>query len=164
MRSAPSGWPRARSSRCCAWPGTPYAGAIRTWLPEAEVAFDPFHVVALAGAAVDEIRMQECKTKGPSTTPGGMWIKHARWALLKAPEKLADRQRLALLGIQQSQRLYRAYLLKEQLRAPLPTAKAPAHLAPGSPGQCAPSSNRSSDSPAPCAATATESSPRSSSA
>jgi transposase len=42
----------------------PYAGAIRTWLPEAEIAFDPLHVVALASGAVDEIRMQEWKTKG----------------------------------------------------------------------------------------------------
>jgi transposase len=28
----------------------PYAGTIRTWLPEAEIAFDPFHVIALANA------------------------------------------------------------------------------------------------------------------
>lgn len=110
----------------------PYAGAVRTWLPDAEIAFDPFHVVALAGAAVDQIRMHEWKTKGPSVTPGGMWIKHTRWALLKAPEKLTDRQRLALAGIQQTnQRLYRAYLLKEQLRALYQLkdpAQAPAHL------------------------------------
>ena len=93
----------------------PYAGAIRTWLPDAEIAFDPFHVVALAGAAVDEVRIREWQTRGHSQTPGGMWIKHTRWALLKAPEKLTDRQRLALAGIQQTnQRLYRAYLLKEQ--------------------------------------------------
>jgi transposase len=111
----------------------PYAGAIRTWLPEAEIAFDPFHVVALAGAAVDEIRMQEWKTKGHSVTPGGLWIKHTRWALLKAPEKLTDCQRLALAAIQQTnQRLYRAYLLKEQLRALYRLEdpnQAPAHLA-----------------------------------
>ncbi len=110
----------------------PYAGAIRTWLPDAEIAFDPFHVVALAGAAVDQIRMHEWKSKGPSVTPGGMWIKHTRWALLKAPEKLTDRQRLALAQIQHTnKRLYRAYLLKEQLRALYhleDPAQAPAHL------------------------------------
>jgi transposase len=48
----------------------PYAGAIRTWLPEAEIAFDPFHVVALAGAAVDEVRLREWQTRGHSVTPG----------------------------------------------------------------------------------------------
>jgi transposase len=74
----------------------PYAGAVRRWLPEAEIAFDPFHVVALAGAAVDKIRRQEWHAKGPSVTFGGMWIKHTRWALLKAPHKLTERQRLAV--------------------------------------------------------------------
>jgi transposase len=63
---------------------------------------------------------------------GGMWIKHARWVLLKAPEKLTERQRPVLSEIQATNRpLYRAYMLKEQLRAlyqlPDPAA-APAHL------------------------------------
>jgi Transposase len=70
--------------------------------------------------------------KGHSVTPGGMWIKHTRWALLKAPEKLTDRQRSALAAIQHTnQRLYRAYLLKEQLRALYQledAAHAPEHL------------------------------------
>ena len=105
----------------------PYAGTIRRSLPEAEIAFDPFHVIALAGAAVDKVRMQEWQAKGPSTTPGGLWIKHTRWALLKAPEKLTDRQRLALAEIQRTNaKLYRAYLLKEQLRA-LYQLEHPAH-------------------------------------
>jgi transposase len=110
----------------------PYAGTIRAWLPDAEIAFDPFHVIALAGAAVDKVRLREWQAEGPSLTPGGMWIKHTRWALLKAPEKLTERQRLALAGIQQTnKRLDRAYLLKEQLRALYQLddpAQAPAHL------------------------------------
>jgi transposase len=76
----------------------PYAGAIRRWLPEAEIAFDPFHVIALAGAAVDKVRLSEWQAKGPFLTPGGLWIRHTRWALLKAPEKLTDHQRLALVS------------------------------------------------------------------
>ena len=64
---------------------------------------------------------------------GEVWIKHARWALLKAPEKLDHRQQLALAQIQATNRLlYRAYLLKEQLRALYQLqnpADAPAHLA-----------------------------------
>jgi len=41
-----------------------------------------------------------------------------RWALRKAPENLTDRQQLALAEVQRTnKRLYRAYLLKEQLRA-----------------------------------------------
>ena len=86
----------------------------------------------LAGDAVDKVRLQEWQAKGPSVTPGGLWIKHTRWALLKAPEKLTDRQRLALAEIQRiNARLYRAYLLKEQLRALYQLKDpglAPAHL------------------------------------
>ena len=110
----------------------PYAGTIRRWLPDAEIAFDPFHVIALASAAVDQIRRERSHTMGAYLNVGGMWIKHARWALLKASENLTDRQRSALAEIQATNRpLYRAYLLKEQLRAlyQLPDpAHAPAHL------------------------------------
>jgi len=71
-----------------------------------------------AWLAVDQVRRAEWNAKGKSSTPDGRWIKHARWALAKAPENLTDRQRVALAQIQQTnQALYRAYLLKEQLRA-----------------------------------------------
>lgn len=41
-----------------------------------------------------------------------------RWALLKAPERLTDRQAAKLAEVQHANRgLYRAYLLKEELRA-----------------------------------------------
>ena len=45
-------------------------------------------------------------------------MKGARYAVWKNPENLTDRQRAKLATIQQTnKRLYRAYLLKEQLRA-----------------------------------------------
>jgi len=45
-------------------------------------------------------------------------IKHTRWALLKNPELLTGDQRSTLAAIQATNGpLYRAYLLKEQLRA-----------------------------------------------
>jgi transposase len=109
-----------------------YEKAIRAALPDARIAFDPFHVVALAGRAVDDVRRAEWNAKGKSRTPEGKWIKNARFALRKAPEKLTDRQRTALARVQQTNaRLYRAYLLKEQLRALYHLdgpADAPAHL------------------------------------
>jgi transposase len=95
-----------------------YEKAIRAALPDAQIAFDPFHVVALAGRAVDDVRREEWNAKGKSRSPEGKWIKNVRWALRKAPESLTDRQRVALAQVQQTNaRLYRAYLLKEQLRA-----------------------------------------------
>jgi transposase len=95
-----------------------YEKAVRAALPAAQICFDPFHVVALAGRAVDDVRRGEWNAKGKSATPEGKWLKNVRWALRKAPENLTDRQRIALAGVQQTNaRLYRAYLLKEQLRA-----------------------------------------------
>jgi transposase len=95
-----------------------YEKAVRAALPDAQIAFDPFHVVALAGRAVDDVRRAEWNAKGKSRTPEGRWLKNVRWALRKAPENLTDRQRIALAQIQQTNaQLYRAYLLKEQIRA-----------------------------------------------
>jgi transposase len=55
---------------------------------------------------------------GQATPPPPRWLKGARWALWKAPERLTERQRTTLSTIQATnRRLYRAYLLKEQLRA-----------------------------------------------
>lgn len=36
-----------------------YERAIRAAVPDAEVCFDPWHVVRLAGEAVDQVRRQE---------------------------------------------------------------------------------------------------------
>jgi transposase len=94
-----------------------YEQAIRAAVPDAEVCFDPWHVVKLAGEAVDQVRRQEWNAQGKSKTPGGKWVKGTRWSLLKAPERQSVEQ-LAILGeVQQAnRRLYRAFLLKEQLR------------------------------------------------
>lgn len=94
-----------------------YEKAIRANIPDAEVCFDPFHVVRLAQRAVDRVRRDEWNAHERSHTPRGRWIKGTRWSLLKAPEKQSVPQ-LALLGevAQANKALYRAFLLKEELR------------------------------------------------
>jgi transposase len=95
-----------------------YERAVRAAVPDAEVCFDPFHVVALAGRAVDDVRRAEWNAKGKSKSPPGKWVKGVRWSLLKAPERLNARQAAKLAEVQHANRgLYRAYLLKEELRA-----------------------------------------------
>jgi transposase len=95
-----------------------YEKAVRAALPDAALGVDPFHVVALAGRAVDDVRRAERNAKGKSHTPEGKWLKNVRWTLRKNPERLTDRQRLAIGQVQQTNaRLYRAYLIKGQLRA-----------------------------------------------
>jgi transposase len=84
---------------------------------DAEIAFDPFHVVRLGQRAVDQVRRDEWNAHERSHTPTGRWIKHARWSLLKAPAKQSIRQ-LAVLGEVQAanKAMFRAFLLKEELR------------------------------------------------
>ena len=86
--------------------------------PNAQVCLDPFHVIKLATDALDEIRREvwnEARKAGETALAKD--LKGARFALWKNPENLTPRQKLKLAHIQQiNQRLYRAYLLKEQLR------------------------------------------------
>ena len=94
-----------------------YEKAIRDSIPDAEVCFDPFHVVRLAQRAVDQVRRDEWNAHERSHTPKGRWIKGTRWSLLKAPAKQSIEQLALLAEVQQANRaLYRAFLLKEELR------------------------------------------------
>jgi transposase len=94
------------------------AGPVADRLPDAVRCVDPFHVVQLATDALDEIRREvwnEARKAGEITAARD--LKGARYALWKNPENLTDRQQAKLASIQRTNtRLYRAYLLKEQLR------------------------------------------------
>ncbi len=109
-----------------------YEKAIREAIPQAQVAFDPFHVVRLAQRAVDQVRRDEWNAHERSHTPTGRWIKGTRWSLLKAPAKQKPEQLQLLAEVQHANRsLYRAFLLKEELRLLYQLerpASAPAHL------------------------------------
>jgi transposase len=94
------------------------AGPISERCPNAELCLDPFHVVQLATNALDEIRREvwnEARQAGQTAVAKD--LKGARFALWKNPEHLTARQQAKLADIQTTNhRLYRAYLLKEQLR------------------------------------------------
>lgn len=95
-----------------------YEKAIREAIPHARICFDPFHVTQLAQRAVDQVRRDEWNRHERSATPEGRWIKGTRWALLKAPANRTEGQELVLAEVQRlNKRIYRAYLLKEELRA-----------------------------------------------
>ena len=94
------------------------SGPIAERCPHAVRCVDPFHVVQLATDALDQIRREvwnEARKAGQTAV--ARELKGARFALWKNPENLTRRQRAKLSSVQQTnQRLYRAYLLKEQLR------------------------------------------------
>ena len=86
--------------------------------PKARRCVDPFHVVALATEALDQVRREvwrEARRQGQGDVASE--LKGARFALWKNPENLTPRQQAKLADIERLNRpLYRAYLLKEQLR------------------------------------------------
>jgi transposase len=94
-----------------------YQRAIREAIPQAEICFDPFHVVRLAARATDQVRRDEWNAHDRSHTAAGRWVKGTRWSLLKAPERQTVGQLATLWEVQQAnRRLYRAFLLREELR------------------------------------------------
>ena len=87
--------------------------------PQATICYDPFHVVALATKALEDVRRAHWRH---------MWDRHerelarkfkgARWALLKNPEDLTAAQAATLIQIKRNGgQMWRAYRLKEALRA-----------------------------------------------
>jgi transposase len=94
------------------------SGPIAERVPDAVRCVDPFHVVMLATDALDEVRREvwnEARRQGNLQLARD--LKGARFAVWKNPENLTSRQAVKLATIQQTNgRLYRAYLLKEQLR------------------------------------------------
>ena len=94
------------------------ADIVKLRCPRAEICLDPFHVVSWATDALDQVRRQvwnQARRNGQTALARGM--RDCRYALWKNPENLTNKQRAKLSWIQQTNRtLYRAYLLKEQLR------------------------------------------------
>jgi len=94
------------------------AGPVADRLPDAVRCVDPFHVVMLVTDALDEVRRDvwnEARKTGDIVLARD--LKGARYALWKNPENLTGRQQAKLSQVQHTnRRLYRAYLLKEQLR------------------------------------------------
>jgi transposase len=91
---------------------------VRERAPAAVICLDAFHVVAWATAALDAARRgawQRLRRIGD--TAAARELKGTRWALLKNPPNLTGAQRTTIAIIAQVNKpLYRAYLLKEQLR------------------------------------------------
>lgn len=99
--------------------GKAYQAGTHDQCPKARISFDPFHVIALANAALDQVRRAEVKT-----VPD---LKGLRWGTLKdashwTDHQLADMHWLQHSGLQTA----RAWRLKERLRDIFVTYRRPA--------------------------------------
>jgi transposase len=91
---------------------------VRWRCKNATLCIDPFHVVKWATDALDEVRRAVWNEARESGQKGlARELKGTRYALWKNPEDLTERQEAKLSWIQKTNApLFRAYLLKEQLR------------------------------------------------
>ena len=99
-----------------------YIAAVRKNLPDAEIVFDPFHVVKLMNERLDELRRELWQK---ATGEGRKAIKGSRWVLLKGSEHISseakrqgessERERLEA-ALEFNKPLATAYYLKEDLR------------------------------------------------
>jgi transposase len=94
------------------------ASMVKRYCPQARLCLDPFHVVAWATEALDQVRRQvwnAARRRGHHDV--ARELKGARFALWKNPEDLTWRQEDKIASIRRlNEPLFRAYLLKEQLR------------------------------------------------
>jgi len=86
--------------------------------PNATICLDPFHIVTWATNALDQVRKaiwNDARRSGRQVA--AVQVKGSRWALLRNPEHLTANQAATLAQVAKlNSPLYRAYLLKEQLR------------------------------------------------
>lgn len=94
------------------------SGPVRDACPDAVLCLDPFHVAQWGSQALDTVRRQLwAELRGRGDKKAALTMQRSRFALWKAPENLTEKQAKKLATIQSTNRpLYRAYLLKEQLR------------------------------------------------
>ena len=99
-----------------------YMSAVREHLPEADIVFDPFHVIKLMNERLDDMRRELWRK---ADGEGKRAIKGSRWVLLKGSENLSgetprrgglsEREQLAA-ALKFNKPLATAYYLKEDLR------------------------------------------------
>jgi transposase len=93
-----------------------YEAEVKAQCPQAQIVYDPFHVVAKYGReVVDEVRTQEVRRQPDRR--GREVIKGSRWLLLRNAENLKrdDRVRLREL-LKLNRRLATVYILKDDLK------------------------------------------------
>jgi len=98
--------------------GPGYAKSAREHAPQATLCIDNFHVAALATRALDEVRRDYWnQLRQLGDQQAAKRFKDARWALLKNPENLTDRQAATHRELRRAGgAVWRGYELKEAVR------------------------------------------------
>lgn len=91
----------------------PYIKAIKEQCPNAHLVFDKFHVVKKVNEALDKVRKKEFNDAEKEER---IDMKHKRFIILKKGDNLNAKEKEELTNLmQKNNKLYKAYLLKEQI-------------------------------------------------
>lgn len=91
----------------------PYISSIKEHCPSVDIVFDKFHIIKKVNEAVDTIRKQEFAKAAEEER---IQMKRKRFIILKRGKNLTEEQQEKLQDIMENnERLYKAYLLKEQI-------------------------------------------------
>jgi transposase len=94
------------------WPAV-----IGRYCPTAAICADPFHVVKLAGEALDELRRADWQRLREEDPERARWLKGTRFLLRRRAETLGPGARSVLEELAETnQDVYRGWLLTDQLR------------------------------------------------
>ena len=92
-----------------------YTKAVREYLPDAAISFDPFHIIKNVNDAITTVRKEAYRAAEAENKP---LIKGKRFLLLRAEENLTPEQQQSLDTLLKANApLNEAYILKEQLRS-----------------------------------------------
>jgi transposase len=91
---------------------------VRARLPAAAICTDPFHVVKLAGDALDTLRRADWQRLRREDPGQATWLKGTRFVLRRRADDLTGGERSIIDQLAQTnQRVYHGWLLYDQLRA-----------------------------------------------
>ena len=97
-----------------------WLAVIRAHCPRAAVCADPFHVIKLAGEALDELRRADWQRLREEDPERARWLKGTRFLLRRRADTLRPGARSVLEELAETnQGVYRGWLLVDQLRAVL---------------------------------------------
>jgi transposase len=92
----------------------PYIDTVKAQAPQAVLVFDKFHIVRHLMEALDQVRRDEIREKGPEHKAR---MHKTRFLWLKNPWNLTERQAFRLSELERlNLKINRAYLLKERFR------------------------------------------------
>lgn len=91
---------------------------IRARAPGALICADPFHVVRAAGEALEMLRRQDWQRLRKEDPDQAVWLKGTRFVLRRRADSLSERERTLVEELAETnERVYRGWLLVDQLRA-----------------------------------------------